>query len=118
MASRNLSRVTASQHAEGVLQRLMGTGMVRTLLRAKCSHCRANMQLDPDHLSDNVHCDFCGQEVRLARYTAWGSPKWAYRLAGHLQSHRCKRWFPCLRLSANWNSFLLFDAQAIALSWV
>lgn len=90
------SNVTSYEYAEGVLRGLLGSGMVRTRLKTKCTYCRAIMQLDPDHVSDNVLCDFCGQEVRLAPIIAWGAPKWVYRLAGHLSEAQVQAMIPAL----------------------
>jgi len=90
------SRSSATDYADGVLRGLVGSGMVRAVLKAKCTYCRATMQLDPDDLSHTMLCDFCGQEIRLAPMIGWGSPKWVFRLAGHLSDAQVQAMIPAL----------------------
>lgn len=91
-----LSQRTPGEYAEAVLRSFVGSGMVVALLKAKCTYCRATMQLDPDALSKTMLCDFCGQEIRLATVIGWGSPKWVFRLAGHLSQAQVQAMIPAL----------------------
>ena len=91
-----LSRINVSDYVDSVLRFLLNSGMVRAVLQSKCTYCRAQMQLDPDVLSNSVSCDFCGQEVRLAPMIGWGSPKWLFRLAGHLTEAQVQAMIPAL----------------------
>lgn len=91
-----LSGTSPSDYAEGVLRGLVGSGMVRAVLKAKCTYCRATMQLEPEDMASTMLCDFCGQEVRLAPMIGWGSPKWVFRLAGHLSDAQVQAMIPAL----------------------
>ena len=90
------SRSSPATYAEEVLKGLVGSGIVRAVFKAKCTYCRATMQLDPDDLANTMLCDFCGQEVRLAPMIGWGSPKWVFRLAGHLSEAQMQAMIPAL----------------------
>ena len=50
---------------------LMDTGLLIPSLELECTFCRIRTQISPDRLNTEVHCEFCGEEFRLALSLYW-----------------------------------------------
>ncbi|WP_460968430.1 hypothetical protein [Pedococcus soli] len=92
----DLWRATDEDYADDVFNHLMRSGMINAVLKAKCLYCRAWMYLEPQALAHEVHCDFCGQDVKLAPILASRAHTWQLRLAGHLGQAQVQAMIPVL----------------------
>lgn len=87
---------TEKEYSDGVFNQLMFSGLISTVLKAKCTYCRAWMYAEPEQLSQEVHCDFCGQDLRLSPIVAAPTQDWIFRLAGHLGQPQVQAMIPVL----------------------
>lgn len=75
---------------------LLNSGLLIPTLDVECAHCRVVSRVDPDDLATNVHCEFCGEESRLALSLSMAKPRWRYRLAAHVLPEKIRAFLPVM----------------------